>query len=189
MADPESTFPGQYQKVRERGSMFSGKQLEELKKLFGMNSYLTSECKNSKALKTGLPPRVVQIWFKNRRTKARKSDQEYLPPKQEAQQQHPMEEEVQTSPPPRRNLGSEFTSPDDFSPGPLVYTQHRVPSFQLSLCPSPKKCHTGHLDGHQIIHFDCCQDSNIYYLHPLLHSQQCPGLVSNKLLDPGSPRV
>ena len=50
-----------------------------------------------------------------------------------------------------------------------IYTNHEIPSFQLSLCPDLKDTKYPPV-GHKMIHFGCCQDPAVYLLEPILKS-------------------
>ncbi|CAD7693366.1 unnamed protein product [Nyctereutes procyonoides] len=100
---------------------------------------------------------ILLVWFKNHRAKLK-----------QAKQQLSGMEEVKTSYS-KRNTDAPAGSPHGVYPASLVYTDHPTPSFQLSIC-SNFKVLPDHSVGHNIVHFGCCQNPNIYSLCPIMES-------------------
>ncbi|XP_021537171.1 divergent paired-related homeobox-like [Neomonachus schauinslandi] len=126
-------------------TMFTEKQLADLEFLFSKNPHPAPSLQKEMASKLEIHPTVLQVWFKNHRTKLKK-----------AKQQH--------------GASGWLRFPDGAYPASLVYTDHPIPSFQLSICPNFKAL-PDHSVGHKIVHFGCYQDPNIYSLCPIMESQ------------------
>nr|XP_010960353.1 PREDICTED: divergent paired-related homeobox [Camelus bactrianus] len=178
---------GKHQKypLRKR-TMFTKKQLASLNFFFSKNPYPSPSLQREMALEMEIHPRVLQVWFKNRRAKLKKAKYEDFPPKQEAQQEQLAEAGVKAS----SSKGNRDTPPGPpigASPISLVYTDHSVPSFQLSIWPSWKAL-TDQSVGHKIVHFGCCQDPNVYCLYPILESQALFSSFSSDSLGSLSPQ-
>nr|XP_045726776.1 divergent paired-related homeobox-like [Mirounga angustirostris] len=145
---------------QRKRTMFTEKQLADLEFLFSKNPYPAPSLQKEMASKLEIHPTVLQVWFKNHRTKLKK-----------AKQQHGQLAgvEVKTSSS-KRNVDGPSGFPDGAYPASLVYTDHPIPSFQLSICPNFKAL-PDHSVGHKIVHFGCYQDPNIYSLCPIMESQ------------------
>ncbi|XP_075393955.1 divergent paired-related homeobox [Tenrec ecaudatus] len=166
MADPKHHPNNNHWQCTERNrTKFTEGQLKELKCLFLENPYPSSTLLKQVASNMGLDPTVLKVWFKNYRARLRKAKDNAVEPKrQEAQYQQIHDHRALKSP--ERTCCTHLGSPNGAHPAPLVYTGHLVPSFQLRKCPDFKPFTDDSL-GHNIIHFGCCQDSNIYYLDPI----------------------
>ncbi|XP_031246764.1 divergent paired-related homeobox [Mastomys coucha] len=94
----------------------------------------------------------------------------------QVQQQHSPQLQYQQSPHTGVNA-SPSQSEKNIQPGSLtsispvaqIYTNHEIPSFQLSLYSDLKNCEYPSV-GHKMVHFGCCQDPAIYWLQPILKS-------------------
>ncbi|XP_072647900.1 divergent paired-related homeobox [Canis lupus baileyi] len=148
---------GKHQKHSQRKrTMFTEKQLADLECLFSKNPYPNPSLQREMASKLEIHPTVLQVWFKNHRAKLKKAKQ----------QLSAMEVKTSYS---KRNTDAPTGSPHGVCPASLVYTDHPIPSFQLSIC-SNFKALADHSVGHNIVHFGCCQDPNIYSLCPIMES-------------------
>ncbi|XP_044092714.1 divergent paired-related homeobox-like [Neovison vison] len=141
---------------QKKQTMFTEKQLANLEFLFSKNK--KEILQKEMASKLEIHPTVLQVWFKNHRTKPKKAKQQQL-----------AGVEVKTSSS-KRHMAAAPGSQDGAYPASLMYTDHPVPSFQLSIC-SDWKALPDHSVGHNTVHFVCCQDLNIYSLCPILESQ------------------
>ncbi|XP_064440096.1 divergent paired-related homeobox-like [Mirounga angustirostris] len=130
---------------QRKRTMFTEKQLADLEFLFSKNPYPAPSLQKEMASKLEIHPTVLQVWFKNHRTKLKKAKQQHGAP-------------------------GWLRFPDGAYPASLVYTDHPIPSFQLSICPNFKAL-PDHSVGHKIVHFGCYQDPNIYSLCPIMESQ------------------
>ncbi|XP_077023964.1 divergent paired-related homeobox-like [Tamandua tetradactyla] len=182
MANSEDLPKGKHQTYSQRKrTMFTEKQLADLKILFSKNPYPSPSLQKEMACKMGIHPTVLQVWFKNHRAKLKKEKFKHNQQKQEAAQQQQLPARVEINPS-EKNTDTPRRSPEGVYPGSLVYTNNSVPSFQLSVCPN-FGLPTDHVVGHKIVHFGCCQDPNIYCLHPILESQILPpSLDSNSFV-------
>ncbi|XP_037676455.1 divergent paired-related homeobox [Choloepus didactylus] len=181
---------GKHQRHPQRKrTMFTEKQLEDLKILFNKNPYPNTGLQKEMAFKMGIRPTVLQVWFKNHRAKLKKAKYKHIQQKQQgAQQQQLPEEGVKTSPS-KRNTDTSHRAPAGVCPASLVYTDHPAPSFQLSICPN-FRVPADHSVGHKIVHFGCCQDPNIYFLHPIFEPQiPPPSLDSNSFVSSSLQRT
>ncbi|XP_037591504.1 divergent paired-related homeobox-like [Cebus imitator] len=109
------------------------------------------------------------VWFKNRRAKLKKAKCKHPEPKEETPEPLGPEGGVSTSVG-RRDADALPRLPSTARPIGLVYTGHRVPSFQLIAYPN-LKVPAHELLGHRMVHFGCCQDPNIYFLYPIVEPQ------------------
>ncbi|XP_045879426.1 divergent paired-related homeobox-like [Meles meles] len=107
---------------QRKQTMFTKKQLANLEFLFSKNPYPAARLQKEMASKLEIQPTVLQVWFKNHRTKLKKC--------------------TQTTP---------------YIPSNSAYAL---------IEGSPD-----HSVGHNIVHFVCCQDLNIYSLCPIMESQ------------------
>ncbi|EFB27973.1 hypothetical protein PANDA_020960, partial [Ailuropoda melanoleuca] len=149
---------GTHQKHSQRKrTMFTEKQLADLEFLFSKNPYPAPSLQKEMASKLEIHPTVLQVWFKNHRAKVKKAKQQQL-----------AGVDVKTSSS-QRNVAAAPGPSDGACPASLVYTDHLIPSFQLSIC-SNFKALPDHSVGHKIVHFGCCQDPNIYSLRPITES-------------------
>ncbi|XP_027461682.1 divergent paired-related homeobox-like [Zalophus californianus] len=139
-------------------TMFPEKQLADLEFLFSKNPHPAPSLLKEMASKLEIHPTVLQVWFKNHRAKVRKAKQQQL-----------AGVEVKTSSS-KRYTDAAPGAPDGAYPASLVYTDHPIPSFQLSIC-SNFKALPDHFFGHKIVHFSCCRGPNIYSLCPITESQ------------------
>ncbi|XP_006868384.1 PREDICTED: divergent paired-related homeobox [Chrysochloris asiatica] len=175
MANQEDPPTGKHWKHPERRrTMFTAKQLEELKLLFYQNPYPSYTLKKETASKLGVHPTALQVWFKNYRAKLKKAKcRRYIQRRQQQDADHQQSPETWVPKSPSKgNMDAPSTSCTCTCTclGSLVYTDHLAPSFQLSICPN-LKVPTDHSAGHKIVHFGCCQDPNIYCLRPIVKSQ------------------
>ncbi|XP_062944820.1 divergent paired-related homeobox [Cynocephalus volans] len=166
MSVSQDLSKGKHEKhSQRRRTMFTEKQLQDLNLLFNKNPYPDPSLKKEMASKMNIHPTVLQVWFKNHRAKLRKA--RCRPVQEDSQSQQLPEDKVKTSPS-QRNMHTLPRPPSGAYPTALVYRDHLVPSFQLSVCPN-FKVPTDH-SSHKIVHFGCCQDPNVYCLYPILES-------------------
>ncbi|XP_058386997.1 divergent paired-related homeobox [Diceros bicornis minor] len=187
MSDPGDLPKGKHQKYPQRKrTTFTEKQLADLQHLFSKNPYPTSSLQKEMASKMEIHPTVVQVWFKNHRAKLKKAKYKHIQRKQqEAQQEQLAEAGVKTNAS-KTNTDTPPGSPNGAYPESLVYTDHPMPSFQLSICPN-FKASTDHFVGHKMVHFGCCQDPNVYCLYPVLESQVLSTSVNANSVCSSSP--
>ncbi|XP_064443615.1 divergent paired-related homeobox-like [Mirounga angustirostris] len=169
---------GKDQKHSQRKrTMFTEKQLADLEFLFSKNPYPAPSLQKEMASKLEIHPTVLQVWFKNHRAKVKKAKQQQL-----------AGVEVKTSSS-KRHTDAAPGAPDGAHPASLVYTDHPIPSFQLSIC-SNFKALPDHSFGHKIVHFGCCRDPNIYSLCPITESQiLSTSFTANSLGSSSPPRT
>uniref|UniRef100_F7IPY5 Divergent-paired related homeobox n=3 Tax=Callithrix jacchus TaxID=9483 RepID=F7IPY5_CALJA len=153
-------------------TMFTEQQLKDLNVLFDENPYPNSSQQKEMASKLNVPPTVLQVWFKNRRAKLRKDKCRRPQQKEESPQPPGPEGGVSTSVS-RRPADAPPRLPSAARPVGLVYTGHRVPSFQLIAYPNLKVPAHEFL-GHRMVHFGCCQDPNVYLLYPIVPQASAP---------------
>ncbi|XP_012508123.1 PREDICTED: divergent paired-related homeobox-like [Propithecus coquereli] len=170
MSGSEELPKGKHQMhSRRKRTMFTEKQLEALNILFNKNPYPNPSFQKEMASKIDIHLTVLQVWFENHGAKLKKATCKNVPPKQEAQQQQIPESGIKTSPC-HRNMDTQPRSPNNIYPVAPIYADHQAPSYQLSSYSNVKVPADVFL-GHRIVHFGCCQDSNIYCLYPILESQ------------------
>ncbi|XP_039323121.1 divergent paired-related homeobox [Saimiri boliviensis] len=167
-SDDLPTGKDQLHSHRKR-TMFTEQQLKDLNILFDENPYPNSSLLKEVAMKINIPPTVLQVWFKNRRAKLKKTKCKHPEPKEETPQLPAPEREVSTTVG-RRNADALPRLPSMARLIGLVYTGHRVPSFQLISYPN-LKVPAHELLGHRMVHFGCCQDPNVYFLYPIVEPQ------------------
>nr|XP_004409614.2 PREDICTED: divergent paired-related homeobox [Odobenus rosmarus divergens] len=167
---------GKDQKHSQRKrTMFTEKQLADLEFFFSKNPYPAPSLQKEMASKLEIHPTVLQVWFKNHRAKVKKAKQQQL-----------AGVEVKTSSS-KRHTDAAPGAPDGAYPASLVYTDHPIPSFQLSIC-SNFKALSDHSSGHKIVHFGCCRDPNIYSLCPVTESQILSTSFTANSLGSSSPQ-
>ncbi|XP_027626201.1 divergent paired-related homeobox [Tupaia chinensis] len=174
-----------HQNSQRRRTIFTEKQLEDLNFLFSKNPYPHPSLQKEMALKMDLHPTVLQVWFKNHRAKLKRARLKFAqqhpdtPQHPDAQREQLLGGGVKTRAS-QRDMDPAPGSPDHACPAPLVYTDSRTPSFQLSVC-SNIRAPADPSAGHKIVHFGCCRDPNIYCLSPILEP-----LVRSRSLSPRS---
>nr|XP_021505234.1 divergent paired-related homeobox [Meriones unguiculatus] len=205
-------FPeGKIQKYSQRRrTTFTQKQVETLKHFFEENPYPNPKKRQEIASQMNVDPTVVQIWFKNQRAKCKRVNCN-IHQKQVHQQSPQVQEEhqqlLQQSPQCQQSPQLQYhqilhgrvnTSPSQSEettppscptsvfPVAQIYTNHQIPSFQLSVYPDFKE--SKYLpEGHKMVHFGCCQDPAIYLLQPILKTQ-IPSRASHSLILPLNPQ-
>ncbi|XP_004694130.1 PREDICTED: divergent paired-related homeobox [Condylura cristata] len=172
MAAPGQPPGGKHLKCPQRKrTVFTEKQLTDLKLLFKENPYPSLNVQREMASKMEIHPTVLQVWFKNYRARVKKARSGHRRPTQPEAAEAPRLEGGLGAPPPGSSVQTPPRQPRGAGPTSLVYTHLLGPSFQLRLCP-PQKSHTDHATGHRVVHFGCCQDPNIYCLAPILDPQE-----------------
>ncbi|XP_046538063.1 divergent paired-related homeobox [Equus quagga] len=187
MSDPGDLPKGKHQKYPQRKrTIFTQKQLADLRLLFNENPYPTSSLQREMASKMEIHPTVVKVWFKNHRAKLKRAKYKPIQQKQQEAQQQQLAEAGGKASSSKTGADTPPRSPRGALPPSLVYTEHPVPAFQLRLCPN-FNAHTDHFVGHKIVHFGCCRDPNIYCLSPTLESQVVSTSISANSFCSSSP--
>ncbi|XP_037371498.1 divergent paired-related homeobox [Talpa occidentalis] len=178
MSDPGDLPRGKHLKCSQRKrTVFTEKQLADLKILFKKNPYPSLSVQREMASKMEIHPTVLQVWFKNYRARVKKARGEHFQQTQ-PEAAHTQQLAKGMTPSPGKNMQTPPRFSQDAGPMSLVYTHLPGPSFQLHICPT-QNGHTGHASGHRVVHFGCCQDPNIYCLSPILDSQELSSCYSH----------
>lgn len=132
----EVLTPAKQKHPQRKWTIFTEKQLADLRVPFNKNPHPTSSLEKEMASQMDIHPRVLQVWFKNHRAKLKKGRYKHIQQKQEAEQQQLAEAGVKTSSF-KKNMDSPSRCLNSAYPASLV-TDHPTPSFQPSICPNVK---------------------------------------------------